>query len=179
MEAETTASSSEATEADTAPVLDRDERHEQAEALVRRNVLWSVGVGVVPLPLFDIVGITAVEVKMLRQLANLYDIPFREGLAKKIIGSLLLSIGGVSIGAAVGVSLLKFVPIVGAAFGTVSIPIVAGAITHSLGKIFIKHFEAGGTFLDFETDKMREFFREEFDKAKIEVQEIRKTRSSS
>ena len=36
------------------------------------------------------------------------------------------------------------------------------AYTWALGNVFIQHFEAGGTFLDFDPEKVREHFRTYF-----------------
>ena len=69
-------------------------------------------------------------------------------------------------------SLLKVVPVLGHAGAFVATPIVAGAATHALGKIFIQHFEAGGTILDFEPEKVRAYFRQELEKAKTTVRDL-------
>ena len=37
-------------------------------------------------------------------------------------------------------------------------PIVAGAATYALGNVFVKHFESGGTLLDFKPEPVRDFF---------------------
>jgi hypothetical protein len=36
--------------------------------------------------------------------------------------------------------------------------IIGGASTYALGKVFIQHFESGGTFLDFDPEKVKEHF---------------------
>lgn len=145
------------------------ERQLEAEAVVHRNVLWAFGAGVLPIPVFDVVAITGVQVKMLKELSELYGLEFREGMAKKAVTSLLVGVGGVGIGGALGASLMKFVPVIGYALGAASVPVVAGALTHAVGKAFIMHFEAGGTLLDFDPKAMRSFFEAEFSKAKQSV----------
>jgi uncharacterized protein (DUF697 family) len=156
------------------PAVDTVSRVGRAEAIVRRNVLWSLGAGVVPFPLFDAIAMTGVQLKMLAELAELYKVSFTESIAKKIIGSLLSSLGGVAIGSAVGASLAKFVPVVGTALGIVSVPLIGGAFTHATGTVFVLHFEAGGTLLDFDPHKMRRYFKDEFEKAKQTVAEVHK-----
>jgi len=143
----------------------------RAEAIIRRNVLWSLGAGVVPMPLVDMLAVTGVQVKMLAELSSLYGVPFREELATKLVGSLLSGVLGVGAGALLGGSLAKFIPVVGTAFGVISIPIVAGAFTHSTGKVFLMHFEAGGTLLDFDPHAMRTYFKQEFEKAKEQIRQ--------
>jgi hypothetical protein len=58
--------------------------------------------------------------------------------------------------------------------GAVSVPIFAGAFTHALGRIFLMHFEAGGTILDFDPHTMHAYFRQEYEKAKGTVSRLRK-----
>lgn len=93
--------------------LTPEARLQEAQAIAHRNVLWSLGAGVVPFPIVDLLAVAAVELKMLREIAKVYDINFQEGIAKKIIGSLLASIGVVGIGGIIGGSLAKFVPGIG------------------------------------------------------------------
>ena len=47
--------------------------------------------------------------------------------------------------------------------GQVVMPGFAAAVTWAMGRIFIQHFETGGTLLDFDADKMREHFQAEFE----------------
>lgn len=145
----------------------------EAKSIVKGNVLWATGLSIVPVPLFDLVGIMGVQIKMLKQLSDLYEIPFMEHKVKNILGSLLTGIGAVGVGGVVTFSLLKLVPFMGQVAGAIAIPITAGAFTLAVGRIFTTHFEAGGTFLDFNATAMRKHFREEFEKAKLEVAEMK------
>lgn len=147
-------------------------RTEKGQAIIRRNVLWALGAGVVPFPIVDVLAILAVEVKLLKQLSDVYDVPFTEGAAKKITGSLLTSLGSVGIGAVVGGSLVKLVPFIGTTLGLVSIPVFAATFTNAMGKIFQLHFETGGTLLDFDPKAVRKHFKQEFEKAKEEVSQL-------
>ena len=51
-----------------------------------------------------------------------------------------------------------------------SMPVFAGATTLAIGKIFMQHFESGGTFLDFEPAKVRAYFRQEFEASQDRAQ---------
>jgi len=144
-------------------------RTERGRAVIQRNVIWALGAGVVPFPLVDAVAILAVELKMLKQLSDVYDVKFTKGVAKKLVSSLLTSLGSVAVGTAVAGSLAKFVPIVGVTLGFVSVPVFAAAFTHATGKVFQMHFETGGTLLDFDPKAIREHFRQEFEKSKEHV----------
>lgn len=150
----------------------RDHRLIEAQAIVKDNMIWAMGVGVVPVPIFDLVGITAVQVKMLRKLSEHYDVPFSEHKVKNIVASLVAGLGSVGIGGAIALSVVKMIPFMGHIAGTVAIPAAAGALTYATGKVFIPHFESGGTFLDFDPVAVREHFRGEFEKAKVIVKDM-------
>jgi uncharacterized protein (DUF697 family) len=142
------------------------QRQERAEAVVRRNIYWALGAGAIPVPLLDFAAITGVQVKMLKQLSNEYEVPFFENKVKNIVGSLLSASLSVGTGTALIFSALKIIPFFGSAAGLISVPIAAAAITYATGRIFIQHFESGGTFLDFDPKKVRERFRSEVEQGK-------------
>jgi len=144
----------------------------RAEAIIHRNVLWTLGAGVIPIPLIDFVAVTGVQLKMLKELSDLYGVKFSESIVKKLLGTLVSSIGGVALGGMLGASLAKVVPVLGTTLGVISLPIVAGAFTHATGKVFLIHFESGGTVLDFDPHAMRSYFKTEFEKAKETVAKI-------
>ncbi len=162
-----------ADKAETRPA-DPVSRIGRAEAIIRRNVIWSLGAGVLPIPIFDVIAVTGVQVKMLAELSSLYDVKFAEHATQKVIGPLLSSLGSVTIGTAIGGSLLKSIPFVGTALGVVSVPLLVGAFTHATGKVFLMHFESGGTVLDFDPLKVRAYFKQEFEKSKATVSELHK-----
>lgn len=160
------------TDSNEARPVDGPQLTSRAEAIIRRNVLWSLVAGVLPVPLIDFIAIEGVQLKMLKELTDLYGLRFTEDLAKKLVGTLLTSLGSVGVGATLGFGLAKFIPVVGTALGMVSTPIIAGACTNALGKAFMMHFETGGTLLDFDPVAMRSYFRSEFEKSKETVAKV-------
>ena len=58
------------------PVLEPAARVERAQSIVHLNVLWALGVGLVPMPIVDFVGVAGVQLKMLRELAKLDGLGF-------------------------------------------------------------------------------------------------------
>ena len=141
----------------------------RAEAIIRRNVLWTLVAGVLPVPAVDLVAIKGIQIKMLKELADLYEVKFTRDVAKTLLGSLISSTWSVGMGTTLGYGLAKFVPVVGSALGIISTPLVAGTATYALGKVFLMHFETGGTFLNFDPNAMRSHFRSELEKAKKTV----------
>jgi len=167
-----TETSSTASRIDPATALTVEERLTRADAVIRRNVLWSFGAGVLPLPIVDLVASTAVQIKMTKELSELYGVAFREHLVKKLIGSLLSGVAGVGAGTLVAISFAKLIPVVGQVVGAVMAPVTIGAITYATGQVFVMHFEAGGTLLDFDARAMRAHFKAEFTSAKDTVSRL-------
>lgn len=150
-----------------------EERLEQANEVVRRNVYWAMGAGVLPLPVFDIIAITGVQLKMVRELSKIYGVTFKEGVAKKAVTALLVGLGGVGLGGLIGASLFKIIPVIGLSLGLASVPVVSGMLTHAIGRTFVMHFAAGGTLADFNPKAMRRYFEDEFRQAKQVVTDMR------
>ena len=135
----------------------------EAEALsiVYSYTGWTAGAGLIPLPFVDVVAVTGVQLKMLHSLSNLYGIPFQRSAAKAVIAALIGG-GGSALVAPAASSLLKVIPGVGSVAGMLAMPAIATAATFALGKVFIQHFEAGGTLLDFNPEAVRSYFDEQF-----------------
>lgn len=133
-----------------------------ANGIIHRYVAYSAGTALLPIPIVDVLAVTALELKMLRQISDHYGMPFSEQRGKALIGSL---IGGLHAGLFTK-SLLKAVPVMGLGATLVPIAALAGALTYAVGKVFVHHFETGGTWLDFDTAKVRSEFENQFEEGK-------------
>jgi uncharacterized protein (DUF697 family) len=142
-------------------------REEQGNRIIRQNVVWAIGGGVLPFPIFDMVAITVIELKMLKELGDLYEVPFKEDQVKSILVSLVTGLGAPTLGLAATLSVFKAAPVVGYVSAVLSVPVLAAAFTYAVGKIFLQHFASGGTFLDFDPSKVRDHFRREFEEGKL------------
>jgi uncharacterized protein (DUF697 family) len=139
---------------------ERAGRLARAETLVKDHMLMSAAVGLIPAPVFDIVAGMGIQLALLKRLADLYAVPFSENAARGIVMSLL---GGVGTGALAGgifMSAMKFLPGAGTVFGVVTMPISLAAVTYAIGKLFIAHFEIGGTLADFNVSASRPYFKD-------------------
>lgn len=155
-----------------APTLDPAVRTAQAEGVIRRNVFWALGAGVLPLPILDVAAVTAVELKLLKELSAVYGVEFSARLGRKVILSLLASAGVLGAGCLIGGSLAKLIPMLGMTLGFVSVPVLVAAFTHALGRVLLMHFESGGSLLNFDPAAMRAHFQQEFEKGKKLVTEL-------
>jgi len=145
-----------------APITSRDER---ALTVVKSYLPWAAGAGILPLPGIDLAAIIGVQLRMLAKLAEEYGVPFKEQAAKSIAAALMATVVQSALTGSLA-SALKFVPVVGTLLGIAVLPAVAAAATFAIGKVFITHFETGGTFLDFDPQKVQDYFRVEFEKAR-------------
>lgn len=138
-------------------------RMAKAEDIVRKHMLVALGTGIIP-PIADIAALSGVQIRMLYLLAENYDIKFKDEAGKSIIGTFIGGYGMANIATGAVYSLMKLIPVVGTIAGAASLSIVASASTYALGKVFIAHFEAGGTMLDFKPETMRDYYYEQYKK---------------
>ncbi len=154
-------------------------RSQQAQDLVRRNVYWALGAGLIPFPVADFLALTAVQVKMLKQLSDLYGVKFFEDKAKTIVGALITGTGSMALAGMAARSVVKLLPGVGQLIGFVGVPVLAGALTLAIGNLFVMHYESGGTLLDFDAQKMRAHFQKELANAKESVKQMQPEKKST
>ncbi len=145
---------------------------ELSNDLVKKYMWWSMGAGLIPVPLVDIAAVSAVQLKMIEDMSDIYGVKFSENKGKSILSALLGSILPNSLARGGVGSLLKMLPVVGTIVGGVSMSLFSGASTYAVGKAFIQHFESGGTFLDFDPVKVKEYFFSKFEEGKEIAKEM-------
>jgi len=137
---------------------DEDNRLLQANEIVAYHVQWSLGLGLVPIPLIDAVAILITQVRMLKKLSDHYGIACSENHVKILVTSLIGGTNSGLIGGKFLISMTKLVPGIGTFIGITAMSALSGSITYAVGQVFIQHFESGGTFLDFDPKKVKEYF---------------------
>ncbi len=150
-------------------VLDqRIKRIDKAHACFKNYTMGAIAVGFVPVPLADMAALSAIQLKMIHSIANIYDVPFSKNIVKSIIGSTLG--GSVAVTLALPVaSFIKLIPVIGQTSGMLSTAAIGAASTYAVGKVFAEHFESGGTFLDFDEEKARAHFKALYEEGKAFV----------
>lgn len=128
---------------------------------VKNYMISAMAVSLIPLPLVDMVAVTAIQIKTIHSIAKQYEVPFSQNLVR----SLLLSLLGGTLTLTTTV-IARSLPVIGQATGVISAMMVGGATTYAVGKIFIEHFESGGTLLDFDPEKMRAYFQALYEEGK-------------
>jgi len=151
----------EAAETKEAEAVETKSKMELADDTIRRHMWTSMGFGLIPIPLVDFLSVTGIQLDMLRKLSSIYGVPFSSGKGKTIIASLLGGILPAALGLSVG-SIIKVIPLIGQTAGALAMPALAGGSTYAVGKVFVQHFESGGTFLDFDPEKVKDYFARQF-----------------
>lgn len=138
---------------------------EQAESIVQKYVLWAMAGGVAPV-LIDSILVSGVQIKMLRELSKLYDVAFSQNLGKTALATLIGGLGSGTLSRSMLASAAKMIPFVGPVFGFTAMPVLAGAATFALGKLFSQHFASGGTFLTFDASGVKDTFADYYEQGK-------------
>src|SRR6201999_4230329 len=94
-----------------------------------------------------------------------------------ICSALVGGLGAPVVGGALGLSAIKFVPVLGPMVGLLAFPASSAALTYAVGKVFVQHFASGGTFLDFDPKTVRDHFVKQYEEGKLAASKT-KTESS-
>ncbi|MBK8054540.1 MAG: DUF697 domain-containing protein [Saprospiraceae bacterium] len=147
----------------------KSNRTDHADSIIKNHMIWSMGAGFIPVPIADLFAVSAIQLDMIRQMCKLYEVDFKQTEGKALITALTGS--GL---ARLGARAVKFIPGVGSILGGVTMAALSGASTFALGEVFKKHFETGGTFLDFDPQRLKNYYNEKFEKGKEVAEELRK-----
>ena len=149
---------------------EKTEREKHADTIIKNHIIWSMGAGLIPVPIVDFFAVSGIQLDMIRQLCKLYDQDFKESEGKAIITALTGS-GIARMGAK---AMIKFIPGIGSVIGGVTMAVLSGASSYALGEVFKKHFDTGGTFLDFDPKRLKKLYNEKFEKGKKVAEQIKK-----
>jgi uncharacterized protein (DUF697 family) len=145
-------------------------RAKHADTIIRNHVIWSMGAGFIPVVVADVLAISALQLDMIRQMCKVYDVDFSETQGKAVVTALTSSTLA-RIGAG---SVVKLIPILGSIAGGAALSVLAGASTYAIGQVFKRHFESGGTVLDFDPARLKKMYKEQFEKGKKMAEQWRK-----
>ena len=130
-------------------------RSSESREIVKRYAYYSSVVGLVPIPVAEVLSVNAVQYAMIKKLATCYNIPFKEHRVKSLLSSLLSGVVSASIIYGPVTNALTFLPGIGWMVKAGVALSVSGTITIALGKLFIDHFQRGGTFLNLDVENAK------------------------
>ncbi len=141
------------------------DRHTEASKIVSSALGWSAAAGFVPVPVLDVAALAAVQVKMVVDLSALYGEKSSNELARGIVSVLLGTLAPLKLTEIALVSGAKALPVIGTVIGSLSMAAFGTAATYAIGKIFIRHFERGGTIATLDAEAVKEDLKAEFAQA--------------
>ncbi|MGD0282880.1 MAG: DUF697 domain-containing protein [Dissulfurispiraceae bacterium] len=153
--------------------MNLEERVAATDKMIKNYAMGAMGVGLMPLPAVDLVALSALQLKLLYDLSKFFNVEFSKEKGKNLIGALLGSCIPVAVAGPLA-SLMKVIPIIGVTTGALTGVAVFGASTYALGKVFVQHFESGGTFLDFDPAKVKDFFAEQYKEGRKVAADLKK-----
>jgi uncharacterized protein (DUF697 family) len=128
-------------------------RRRRAVAIVERYANYSAVGGALPIPLANAASITALLVRMVKLLSQLYGVPFERNRTRSIIIGLMGGALPTGLATIATSTITLFVPGVNL-LGLAVSSVTSGAYARSIGQLFIEHFENGAS-LDFRSIVMR------------------------
>lgn len=160
-----------------------DPRQASAARIVRHNMYWSMGAGLIPVVVVDTAAVVAIQLKMLKELGDLYEVPFSANAGKSAVMSLLASVAGGVVGHKVmGTQILRrlsfHTPVFGTIIGVATMPAFYAAFTYAVGKLFNEHLASGGTFLSFDPKKAEADFQAKFAEGQSKASKAAEGRSA-
>jgi uncharacterized protein (DUF697 family) len=117
-------------------------RQALARKIVERHKNYAALGGLVPVPVANIASVAAINLRMVKQLSALYQVPFERDQTRALIVGLIGGVVPTGVGAATS-SMLMFVVPGGLLFGLGASAVTAGALTRGIGLVFIESFEKG------------------------------------
>jgi uncharacterized protein (DUF697 family) len=117
-----------------------EKRHALARKIVDRHRNYAALGGLVPVPVANIASVTAINLRMVRQLSALYQVPFQRERTRSFLVGLVGGAVPTGVGAATSSVLMWIVP-GGLLVGLGASAVTAGALTHGIGQVFIESFE--------------------------------------
>ena len=139
---------------------------EPANEIINNATKWSAAAAVVPVPYLDLIALGAVQLNMVRDLGKLYGQYTTDKVIKSAIGALLGTLGPAVVSAGILGSSLKLIPVSGTLLGSAGMAAGGSAATYAIGKVFLSHFEKGGSIDDLDADAKADEMKEAVEIAK-------------
>jgi len=147
----------------------RMEERNTTEEIIKRHVIFAMTAGAIPLPIADLVAVSAIQYDLIRQLAENYGVDYDSNKGKTLASSLM----GAAV-ARIGSSIIKALPGIGTLLGIGSQVITAGATTYAMGKILESHFSGKGTIDSFNIERVKAEYNELLGKGKEYARSLKK-----
>lgn len=145
------------------------ENTKKADSIISTHVVYAMTAGAIPVPVADIVAVSAIQYDMIKQIAEAYNAKYDSEKGKALASSLAGATAS-----RIGASFIKAIPGVGTFLGIGSQMLMAGATTYALGKIFDSYFSGNKNLDDFNIEAVKNQYRELLAKGKEYARELKK-----
>ena len=119
-----------------------------ARKTVERHRNYAAVGGLLPLPIVSVAGVTAINLRMVKQLSDLYGVPFHRDRTRAIIVALIGGAVPTGFGVTTASTLAFAIP-APALMGLAVSAITAGAMTRGIGLVYVELFEGDAMPLGF------------------------------
>jgi len=133
----------------------------RVEEIVKKHSFLAAGLGIVPVPAFNIISVTALQINMVQAIARLYNAEAKKSSVKNIIASVLGGLGATGI-AGLSAGSLGAVPVIGGSLIAFSAPALNGFSTYAIGYMFTRYYESSEGFIKANAHALTEWFKEGF-----------------
>ena len=146
------------------------DRETQADARINDYVLYAMGGAALPVPLVDLAAVTAVQLSLMRELADIYgaryDIRSGQALITCAVGASLPRLGA---------SLIKAIPGAGTLVGVFTQVALSGATTYAVGKVFQRHFEEERELVTLRPERAQGLYQEYLSEGRAVATKLRRS----
>jgi uncharacterized protein (DUF697 family) len=130
-----------------------------SQSIINTYTAWAGAAGLLMgVPVVSGAAITAIQIRMIDQLAERYGQNFTENEARN---TLLAITGGLITPMFAGApvtAIASMIPVIGPLAGLLAGPALAAASTRIVGRLFVEHFEKGGNLSDLDVAKAKKDF---------------------
>jgi uncharacterized protein (DUF697 family) len=120
-----------------------DSRRIEAMRIVYRYMGISAGAALIPFAGVDVAALAGIHIALIKELCEHYDIDFTEHTARNVLIGVAASIVPGTVGSILGRKILGI-------FGWTLMSAGSAAFSYGIGRLFIEHFEGGGTLLSLD-----------------------------
>ena len=142
------------------------------EGIIKEHVIYAMTAGAIPIPIADFVAVSAIQLDMIKQIAELHGADYDSNKGKSLASSLM----GTAV-SRIGASMIKAIPWVGTLAGIGSQIILSGAATYAMGTILDSHLAGKGTLEDFSMEGMKSRYKELLKSGKEYAKNLKKKSS--
>jgi uncharacterized protein (DUF697 family) len=138
-----------------------DQRETAAMQIVYRYMAVSAGAALIPVAGLDVAVLAGVHVSLIKRLCDHYEVDFSEHTARNILIAVVGSVVPGTVGSFAGRKFLRILPSAVRVFGWTLMSASSALFSYGIGKLFIHHFESGGTLLSFDAKRLHRVFPHE------------------